>query len=113
MIWRNPGFPSIFVTYGVANDLFFSGHTALAVYGAFELAQLGVGWLIAAVVLVVFEILAVLTLRAHYTLDVFTGLVTALLVAAVTMQVAPLCDRALERLQGNLPPAVPRDMSSQ
>jgi hypothetical protein len=23
MIWRNPGFPSLVVTYGVANDLFF------------------------------------------------------------------------------------------
>src|SRR5262245_61151047 len=33
MIWRNPGCPSLLVTYGVATDLFFSGHTAIAVYG--------------------------------------------------------------------------------
>jgi hypothetical protein len=33
MIWRNPGFPSLLVTYGTASDLFFSGHTAIAVYG--------------------------------------------------------------------------------
>src|SRR5262249_38805048 len=33
MIWRSPGFPSLLVTYGTATDLFFSGHTAIAVYG--------------------------------------------------------------------------------
>jgi len=25
MIWRYPGFPSLFVTYSVGNDYFFSG----------------------------------------------------------------------------------------
>ncbi len=28
IIWRDPGVPSLFVTYGVGNDFFFSGHTA-------------------------------------------------------------------------------------
>ena len=41
MIWRYPGFPSLFVTYGVSTDLFFSGHTAIAVYGCLELAHYG------------------------------------------------------------------------
>jgi hypothetical protein len=41
MIWHNPGLPSLVVTYSVANDLFFSGHTAIAVFGAVELARLG------------------------------------------------------------------------
>ena len=31
MVWRYPGVPAILVTYGTANDLFFSGHTAIAV----------------------------------------------------------------------------------
>ena len=26
-IWRDPGFPSLLVTYGTSNDFFFSGHT--------------------------------------------------------------------------------------
>ncbi len=29
MIWHYPGFPSLLVTYHVANDFFFSGHTAI------------------------------------------------------------------------------------
>lgn len=78
-IWHNPGFPSIFVTYGVAHDYFFSGHTAIAVLGAGEMARVGRPWLtVFAAVVVMFEIFAVLALRAHYTMDVFTGGVTTL-----------------------------------
>ncbi|HLW86221.1 MAG TPA: phosphatase PAP2-related protein [Candidatus Sulfotelmatobacter sp.] len=78
-IWHNPGFPSIFVTYSVAHDYFFSGHTAIAVLGAGELVRVGRSWLTAAAVGIVgFEIFAVVALRAHYTMDVFTGAVTAL-----------------------------------
>jgi PAP2 superfamily C-terminal len=99
MIWRHPGWPSLFVTYGVANDLFFSGHTALAVYGAVQVALLGSGWLVAlAVLIALFEIAAVLVLRAHYTIDVFGGMMTALLAAWIAAYAGPCCDAALARL---------------
>jgi hypothetical protein len=81
-IWHNPGFPSLLVTYSVANDYFFSGHTAIGVLGATELFRLGRRWLrAAAVAIVLFEATTVLILRAHYTMDVFTGLVTGLYAA--------------------------------
>ena len=81
-IWHYPGFPSLLVTYGVSNDYFFSGHTAIAVLAATELARIGKRWLTAvAVLIVIFEIAAVLVLRAHYTMDVFTGVVTGLYAA--------------------------------
>jgi len=84
IIWHDPGFPSLLVTYGVANDFFFSGHTAIAVFGAIELARLRRAWLTAlAVCTVLFEIAAVLVLRAHYTMDVFTGALAAGCVAQV------------------------------
>jgi PAP2 superfamily C-terminal len=84
MIWHDPGVPSLLVTYGVANDFFFSGHTAIAVFGATELARLRKTWLTAcAILLVFFEVAAVIALRAHYTMDVFTGIVAALCVAAL------------------------------
>ena len=96
MIWRYPGFPSLFVTYNVGNDYFFSGHTAIAVFGAMELARLGRRWLtLLAFAVVVFEILAVVILRAHYTMDVFTGAVAALWVAGLCDSVAPWVDRRL------------------
>ncbi len=84
IIWHDPGFPSLLVTYGVANDFFFSGHTAIAVFGAIELARLRRAWLTAlAVCVVLFEVAAVLVLRAHYTMDVFTGALAAVCVAQI------------------------------
>jgi hypothetical protein len=84
MIWRYPGFPSLFVTYGVGNDLFFSGHTALAVYGAVQLASLHVPALTAAgVVIVAFQMTAMILLRAHWTMDILAGLFAALAVSFV------------------------------
>ena len=98
MIWHYPGFPSLLVTYHVANDFFFSGHTAIAVFGAIELSRLRRAWLTtAAVLLVMFEIATVLILRAHYTMDVFTGIVAALWVAQFSAQISPGLDRLINR----------------
>jgi hypothetical protein len=96
MIWHYPGFPSLLVTYHVANDFFFSGHTAIAVLGAIELSRLRHHWLTtAAVLLVFFEVATVLILRAHYTMDVFTGIVAALWVAHLSAQISPRLDRLI------------------
>ncbi len=85
MIWEDPGVPSLFVTYGVTNDLFFSGHTALAVYGGLVVAHLGNPYLTAAAILLgLYEIFAVLALRAHWTMDVYAGLVSAALCFMLT-----------------------------
>jgi membrane-associated phospholipid phosphatase len=90
--------PTLLVTYGVANDLFFSGHTAMAVYGAVELGRLGRRWLVAvAVVIAAFQMGVVIVLRAHWTMDVFAGAVTALVAAYLAAQLAPRCDRLLAR----------------
>jgi hypothetical protein len=79
IIWRPPGFPSLFVTYKVGNDFFFSGHTALAVYGALHVAALGLPWLGGmAIAMATAEIVAVIALRAHWTLDVIAGAVAAI-----------------------------------
>ena len=81
IIWRAPGAPSLFVTYGVGNDFFFSGHTALAVYGAMQLAALGVPAItVAGIVVAVLQVVAVIALRAHWTVDVVAGLGAAIAV---------------------------------
>ncbi len=96
MIWHYPGFPSLLVTYHVANDFFFSGHTAIAVFGAIEMSRLRRNWLtVIAVLLVFFEVATVLTLRAHYTMDVFTGIVAALWIANLTERISPRLDRLI------------------
>ncbi len=98
MVWHYPGFPSLLVTYGVANDYFFSGHTAIAVFAATQLARFERRWLtVLGIGVVLSEIATVLVLRAHYTMDVFTGIVTALWVAVVSDRIAPSMDRFLLR----------------
>ena len=55
------------VTYGVANDLFFSGHTAIAVFGAVELARLKRRWLgVLGCSIALFEVATVYAARALY-----------------------------------------------
>jgi hypothetical protein len=96
MIWHYPGFPSLLVTYQVANDFFFSGHTAIAVFGAIELSRFRRRWLtVSSILLVLFEVVAVIVLRAHYTMDVFTGILAALWVARASERISPALDRHL------------------
>ncbi len=96
MIWRSPGVPSLFVTYGTRNDFFFSGHTAIAVHGAIELARFRRRWLtLAGAALAAFEATTVLALRAHYTMDVFAAVLAAACAAGLAARWAPRCDRAL------------------
>lgn len=93
IIWRKTGFPTLLVTYDVGNDFFFSGHTALAVLGAIEVAHFGLPWLTAvAVAIALGEMLVVLVLRAHYTLDVVAGALAAFLAADVAGKLSPTVD---------------------
>jgi hypothetical protein len=104
MIWHYPGFPSLLVTYSVAGDFFFSGHTAIAVFAATEAARLKRNWITAlAIVAVVFEVATVLVLRAHYTMDVFAGLLAALWIASIVEPLSAPIDRFVKKQEANVP----------
>ena len=99
MIWHSPGVPSMLVTYDVATDFFFSGHTGLAVLGAVELSRVGGRrCLYLGIAIVLFEAATVLVLRAHYTMDVFAGAVAARYASILAARAAPSFDRYLSRL---------------
>ncbi|MGC4032426.1 MAG: phosphatase PAP2-related protein [Tepidisphaeraceae bacterium] len=101
MVWRYPGVPAVLVTYGTANDLFFSGHTAIAVYGAATLAgHWGPAGLMIGLLIALFEATTVLILRAHYTMDVFTGIVCALWVYSLSATAGPWVDRIVQTWVG-------------
>ena len=88
MIWHHPGFPSLLVTYGTANDFFISGHTAIAVLGAIEAGHLlpaGLG--VAVAVVAALEGAVVIVLRAHYTMDVLGAIVAAFCAAGLAGQI--------------------------
>lgn len=100
-VWHYPGVPSLLVTYGVTTDYFFSGHTAIAVLGTTELARFGKRWLTAlGVAIVVFEVVTVLVLRAHYSMDVFTGIIAALWVAELCKRISPSLDALMNKQRG-------------
>jgi hypothetical protein len=99
MIWHYPGCPSLLVTYGVATDFFFSGHTAIAVWGGLEIGRLRFkGSALLGALVALFEASTVIVLRAHYTMDVFTGIVVALLIGGYADTWARPVDRWLRHL---------------
>jgi hypothetical protein len=92
-IWRHPGFPSLFVTYGTSNDFFFSGHTAISVLGALQLIHAAPPWLAAiGVAVAVLEATTVIVLRAHYTMDVFAAPFAAFAADVLAGKCAPAID---------------------
>jgi len=105
MVWHDPGFPSLLVTYHVSTDFFFSGHTGIAVLGAVELARNGGRkWLYVGVAIAMFEATTVLLLRAHYTMDVFTGAVAARYATLLAARISPTVDRWLAKITGGSSP---------
>ncbi len=99
MIWRATGVPTLLVTYGTSNDLFFSGHTALAVYGSIMLGLWGgPAWAAVGIAVAVFEVTTVIVPRAHYTMDVFTGAIAAFAAAVLADWWGQACDRWLAAL---------------
>ena len=99
MIWEDPGFPSLLVTYKVANDFFFSGHTAIAVYGALELCRFQNLFIkILAILIGFYLISSVILLRAHYTMDVFTGLLAAILAFQFARHLTKPCDQLIRKV---------------
>jgi hypothetical protein len=97
VIWHDPGFPTVLVTYAVGNDFFFSGHTALAVFGAIEIFHFAPWWVGAIAVLIALgEASIVLILRAHYTMDVIAGAFAAWFAADIAARLAPWADGLLK-----------------
>jgi hypothetical protein len=99
IIWRHPGFPSLLVTYGVSNDFFFSGHTAISVLAALQLMHVAPAWLATlGLIITVIEAATVIVLRAHYTMDVFAAIFAAWAADVIAMRVAPFFDGLLSGL---------------
>jgi len=81
MIWFDPGFPTLFVTYGVTNDFFFSGHTALTVYAAIAIGEVfkkNRFIVYVKYILILFQCFVIVILRGHYFMDIFTAIFVAI-----------------------------------
>lgn len=95
MIWHDPGFPSLVVTYGAANDFFFSGHMALATLFAAELTvQRAARWKQAlAWGMIGAQALVILSMRFHYITDVVAGFLAAIVATLIGNAVGGRLDK--------------------
>jgi hypothetical protein len=77
MVWFDPGVPTIFMVYAVANDFFFSGHTFTGIALGIELIGYN-NWLmkIYGAFFIVYQMAFVLVTRAHYFMDVYAAIAT-------------------------------------
>jgi hypothetical protein len=101
MIWRSPGTDSIFVTYDVSNDFFFSGHTALCIVAAIELFRMSPNNLpsrififFLALCFCVFEIGIILVLHSHWSIDVFAAIIAARYATMISKRYSNAIDTA-------------------
>jgi hypothetical protein len=99
VVWHHPGFPSLLVTYHVANDYFFSGHTAVSAVAMMQLIHVAPWWVAAlAVVGTMIEAGTVIVLRAHYTMDVVAAILAAVAADSAATWLAPGIDAFLNGL---------------
>lgn len=80
IIWKSPQTIPSLVTYDVSNDFFFSGHTATVVLAALWMNSFGMVYGLIGILMVLFEIIIILSLRVHYTMDIYAGLMTSCVV---------------------------------
>ena len=76
--WGYPGIPSLFVSYGLTADFFYSGHVGICVLMYLEASKEGWenGKLFALLTMIMQWILMVV-LRSHYTVDMVCGVIFA------------------------------------
>lgn len=76
-IWFDPGIPSALVTYHVAHDFFFSGHTLISLVLGTDLSNSSNKWVrLYGVLFIVYEITVILVTYSHYFMDVYGAIAT-------------------------------------
>lgn len=100
LIWHYPGFPSLFLNYDISGDFYFSAYVGINILGALEMYQLfrkkWLMWLNFGGALVI--ALIDMVLRAHYTTDIYTSIITAIFAYLFTQPFVPPVDHLLKKL---------------
>lgn len=99
IIWEYPGFPSLFVDYSLQDDLYFSAHTGVTFLAAMELVRTQKKWFDAiGFSLFVYVVVALISFRIHYTMDIFTAIFVALYIIYTSERSSVPIDRFLQSI---------------
>lgn len=108
-LWIDPGFPSLFVSYLKTRDFFFSGHVGFPIILAQEWNRIKKYYLQIVCYLVCFlELLTMVFLRGHYSIDLISGLVFSHYFFIIMEPLAIIVDkwRYMDMKEKNRPPQV-------
>lgn len=93
-IWEYPGFPSLTVTYKPTSDFFFSGHVGAMTFCALENYSVeNYAMMSLAIFAMFFESFVLLVTRAHYSIDLISGVVFAHYIWIASGWICPSIDR--------------------
>jgi hypothetical protein len=99
LIWHYPGLPSLFQAYSISSDLFFSSHTGVSLIAAYELSYFKKRWLtILGFSAFVLEATSVIIMQIHYTMDVFTAIMTVTCLTDILFKISPPINRFLAKI---------------
>ncbi len=74
--WDDPGFPTLVVPYGRSSDFFFSGHIGFVTLCTSEWIKNKKYWVASLLMLGgAYTIFILLVYQAHYSIDIFTGII--------------------------------------
>ncbi|MBX7066287.1 MAG: hypothetical protein K1X28_03560 [Parachlamydiales bacterium] len=98
MIWHYPGFPSLLQSYTVSSDLYFSGHTGVGLLAFYEIYYFRKRWLtVLGFIFFLYEVFSILATQGHYTMDIFTAIMTVTCFTDFSFKIAPYINRFLAK----------------
>jgi hypothetical protein len=93
IIWEFPGIPAFSISYHDTSDFFFSGHVGINLISAIELKRFKCFKLSCLSYFgVFFQILTMLTVRGHYSIDLIAGLISAHYCDIMSFKIASYVD---------------------
>ncbi len=99
IIWDYPGFPSLLQDYHVSNDLYFSGHAGISLIAALEMSSFGKRWLtVLGFTIFACESILVIAMQIHYSMDVFTAIITVFCITDLSCHISHPINRGLAKI---------------
>lgn len=100
LVWPDPGFYSLFLNYHVSGDFYFSAYVGINTLGALEMRDIfHKKWLTGLIFFIAGLIILIdMVLRAHYSTDIYTSIITAVFVYLFSQQFIQPIDQFLKKL---------------